>query len=132
LAIDALVQMTTACDEERMRLPNENALRSLTVRLYGILDGDPDPRVKGCVGTLISCVIPALHELPYKEFLGGAKAIQLKQLEDAAASASPNPDGYLERMVADRGQRLREWSLEVAQHCLFSPGMLATAANELS
>lgn len=132
LAIDALVQMTLACDEEHQRQPNENALRSLVVRLYGIWDGDPDERVKGCVGVLIACILDGLHQLPYKEFLGGATAITLQQIEDAGASASKNPDGYLERMVADRGQKLHEWSLEAARHCLFSPGVLATAAHELS
>jgi hypothetical protein len=132
LAIDALVQMTLACDEVHERQPNENALRSLVVRLYGIWDGDPDQHVQGCVGILIDSVLEGLNNLPYKEFLGGAKAITLKQIEDAAASAKWNPDGFLARMVADRGVKLHEWSLEAARHCLFSPGVLATAAIELS
>lgn len=41
LAIDALVRMTSTSPA------NENSLRSLAVRLYGVWDGDPDPRVKG-------------------------------------------------------------------------------------
>jgi hypothetical protein len=124
LIIDGLVRMTTTS------AANENALRSLVVRLYGIWAGDPSDRVKGCVGTLIAALIPAVEELTYTEFMHGSVAVNLAQLQKSAESASPNPDGYLERIVADRSQALREWS-SGGQGCSFDPGALGTAAHQL-
>jgi hypothetical protein len=125
LVFDALVRMTTHAP------PSENALRSLVVRLYAMWDGDPDPRVRGCVGRLVGCVLPAVAALPYTEFMGGTRLVTYAQLDQAARSASPNPDGYLERLVEDRGATLHDWALTCTA-CSFHPGALATAADELA
>lgn len=122
LVVDALVRMTSTSPA------TENGLRSLAVRLYGAWDGDPDPRVKGCVGTLILSIIPALRRLTYSDFMQGRELVSIHQIELAAGSASPNPDGFLEKLVRDRAETLREWSLR-CDACNFSPGMLATGAN---
>ena len=107
---------------------NENSLRSLAVRLYGIWSGDPDPRVKGCVGALVASLIPALRRLTYSDFMQGRELVTIAQLQSAAQTASPNPDGFLEKLVRDRSETLSDWSRR-CDSCSFSPGMLATAAE---
>ncbi len=124
LLIDGLVLMTIGVDA------TENALRSLIVRLYGIWNGDPNLRVKGCVGTLIAALIPALEGLDYSEFMQGTETVKLQQLRQAASSASLNPDGYLERMVKNRSERLADWS-HGCQECSHDPGALGTAHHQI-
>jgi len=60
LLTDGLIIMTYS------NAPTENALRSIAVRLYGIYDADSDPRVRGCVATLIKGADPhpGTAELP--------------------------------------------------------------------
>jgi hypothetical protein len=108
---------------------NENALRTLAVRLYGTWNGDPDnERVRGCVGTLISSIMPALRRLKYTDFMQAREIVTIDQLDHAAESASPNPDGFLERLLKDRGETLGAWSLRCTE-CDFRPGSLASAMN---
>jgi hypothetical protein len=104
LLVDALVRMTYTSE------PNENALRSLAVRLYGIADGDPSDRVAGCIGQLMRAILPAVMALGYKDFMHGPQTVTLQQLQSIADKAMPNPDGMLERILTDRSQSLREWS----------------------
>ncbi|MEO6121354.1 MAG: hypothetical protein ABIW46_05225 [Acidimicrobiales bacterium] len=120
LLVDALVRMTYTSKA------NENSLRSISVRLYGIWKDDPDPRVKGCVGTLIAALLPAVKGLGYSDFMSGSRAVTLEQLEAAAAGAMANPDGLLERLVADRSTILAKWSSHL-EGILTRPGSLATA-----
>jgi hypothetical protein len=122
LLLDGLMGMTLAGKK------NENALRSVAVRLYGVWNGDPDDRVRGCVGTLISGLIEKLKTLGYTDLLAGNTKVMLVELETAAASATENPDGFLDRIVADRKKQLAEWAdqcdaLDLAQ------GALGTAAH---
>lgn len=105
LLIDALVLMTLA------HRNTEDALRSVAVRLYGVWHGDEDPRVRGCVGRLITAVVPALKRLGYSDFIQGNQRILLAELEVAAASGTNNPDGFLDRLVDDRCAKLRSWAL---------------------
>jgi hypothetical protein len=65
LILDALVTMAVNGRS------NENALRSIAVRLYGIGEGDPSDRVKGCVGTLVQALLPALRRLRYDDMIQG-------------------------------------------------------------
>ncbi|MGH3947890.1 MAG: hypothetical protein ACRDSE_02025 [Pseudonocardiaceae bacterium] len=104
LLLDALILMTLA------REVNEAALRSIAVRLYGVWKGDGDKRVRGCVGRIISAVVPALEQLGYSDFMQGNKKVMLTDLEAAASSGTHNPDGFLDRIVEDRHRRLVEWS----------------------
>ena len=123
LLVDALVLMTLA------KPANEGALRSVAVRLYGIYNGDPDGDVKGCIGTLIEALIPALRDLGYKDFMQGNVRVMLSDLEKAAKSARPNDDDYLARMVKKRGEELGDWakSSRKGDDLELSPGALATA-----
>lgn len=118
LLMEGLIHSTLAS------VANENALRVLILRLYGVAAGDPDPRVKGCVGQLIGYVLPAIQELGYSEFLGSAGLVRLSDLQAAATMASPNPDGYLERQVETRGEHLEAWARRCTK-CSTAPGTLA-------
>jgi hypothetical protein len=120
LVLDALVLMSLA------RKVTENTLRSVAVRLYGVWSNDPDERVRGCVGMLISALVPELKRLGYTNFLHGNKEVMLDDLEEAAASATANPDGFLDQLVADRCKRLAEWSSDCTDIEL-GPGSLSTA-----
>jgi hypothetical protein len=104
LLVDALTEMTLSGPH------NENALRSVAVRLYGIWSGDKELRVKGCVGTLIKALLPDLDTLGYSEFLQGNRKVAIGDLRTAAASATSNPDGFLDRLVVERSRRLHEWA----------------------
>jgi hypothetical protein len=121
LIVDALVHMALANDHTK------NAVRELAVRLYGIWKGDPQERVQGAIGTLMSAIIPAVRSLGYTNFIQGPGhgLVKLKDMEQAVASASPHSDGYIETMVQDRSAKLKEWSQECTA-LSFSPGMLAT------
>ena len=50
------------------------------MRLYGEYDGDSDPNVRGCVGTLIKAIVPELEKLDYTEFMQGSRTVSLAQL----------------------------------------------------
>lgn len=123
LIVDALTQMALASPH------NENALRSVAVRLYGIWSGDGDPRVKGCVGTLIQALIPSLVRLGYTDFLQGSQTVMRHDLERAADSATANPDGFLDRLVIGRSHQLASWAAE-CDGVDRTPGTLATACYE--
>jgi hypothetical protein len=104
LLLDALLRMTLHGGEQ------EDALRAIAVRLYGVWRGDPDERIKGCVGTLIAALVPALASLGYTDFLQGNSKVLLSDLREAAASATQNPDRFLDRIVAARARELRAWA----------------------
>lgn len=122
LIVDALVHMALASSE------TGNSLRELAVRLYGISTGDPEERVKGCVGTLMTAIMPAVRKLDYKDFMKGPEIgfVTLDEMEKAACKASRHPDGYFEAIVEDRSEKLRKWS-EACAGLSFSAGMLAPA-----
>jgi len=120
--VDALMEMTLS------GLHNENALRSVAVRLYGIWSGDEDLRVKGCVGTLIKALLPDLATLGYAEFLQGNRKVAVGDLQTAAASATSNPDGFLDRLVAERSRRLQKWAA-ICKRLDSGVGALASAVH---
>jgi hypothetical protein len=126
LIVDALVHMALASE------PTQNSLRELAVRLYGISVGDPEERVKGCIGTLMTAILPALRKLGYTDFMKGPGhgLVTLAQMEGAAAKASPHPDGYFEMIVKDRSERLEDWSRECTA-VSYAPMALATASCAL-
>jgi hypothetical protein len=113
LLVEALIRMS--CTSR----PTENALRSLAVRLYGISSGDPCERVKGCIGTLLRALLPALASLGYEDFMGGSQTVTLSQLGAAASIKSETSDGMLERALAEDARHLGEWSSNAS--CLASP-----------
>jgi hypothetical protein len=119
LLLDGMVLMTVSSAS------NENALRSVAVRLYGAYDGDPEPHVKGCVGTLIKAIVPELEKLDYTEFMQGTRTVSLVQLQSAAAAATPNPDRYLAQVVQDRSAKLRDWAARCPQEVDTAAGALA-------
>jgi hypothetical protein len=124
--VDALVNMALASEH------TQNALRELAVRLYSISIGDPEARVKGCIGTLMKAIIPAVQNLGYKDFMKdtGYDFITLKQMQEVAAKASHHPDGYFEMIVKDRSEKLEHWSRGCTTLSV-SAGMLAPAGTAL-
>ncbi|HLQ33773.1 MAG TPA: hypothetical protein VK457_13895 [Chloroflexota bacterium] len=126
LITDALIHMALASN-------SKNALRELAIRLYGISDGDPSPRVKGCIGNLLCAILPAVKDLGYEDFMTGTGHgfINIERIEEAAGKASPNPDGYFEAMIEDRSRKLEKWSKECTELST-AAGMLATAACAVS
>lgn len=106
LLIDALTRMAIN------KVPvNENALRSVAVRLYGIYAGEPeDSNAKGCIATLIAALIPSLRRLGYEDFMQGNTEVMLSDLEAAAKHAERNPDDFLARMAAARATELCKWA----------------------
>lgn len=127
LVVDALVHMALASKE------TANALRELAVRLYGISDGDPEPRVQGCIGTLMQAILPAVRNLGYTDFMKGPGHgfVTLKQMGQAAAKATRHPDGYFETIVEDRSEKLKKWSQKCTAMSL-TAGMLAPAGCALT
>jgi hypothetical protein len=124
LLVEALIIMTLA------RPVNENSLRSVAVRLYGIFAGDSDERVKGCVATLIESLIPSLENQGYQDFMQGNQKVMLSDLRSAAGQATENPDGFLDRIVKDRSQKLGDWAAPCTRGKLeLGPGALATAIH---
>lgn len=105
LLIDALTRMTLA-----KKPASQSALRSITVRLYGIFEADPDRNLRGCVATLIRALLDALRDMEYKNFMQGTKVVMLRDLESAARWAKPNDDDYLARVVKERSKELEEWA----------------------
>jgi hypothetical protein len=106
LLIDALTRMAIN------KVPvNENALRSVAVRLYGIYSGEPEiSKVRGCVATLIAALIASLQRLGYDDFMQGNTEVMLSELIIAAKHAERNPDDFLARMAADRAAELSNWA----------------------
>jgi hypothetical protein len=106
LLIDALTRMAITKDPV-----NENALRSVAVRLYGVYKGEPEnSNARGCVATLISALTPSLENLGYDDFMQGNTEVMLSDLVEAAKDAKPNPDDFLARMAAGRAEELRKWA----------------------
>jgi hypothetical protein len=104
LLIDALILMTLN------RTVSEAALRSIAVRLYGIWKAEHDERVRGCVGRIISALVPALEHLGYVDFMQGNQRVLLSDLQAAASSGTHNPDGFLDSLVTKRYDRLLAWA----------------------
>ena len=106
LLIDALTRMAITKNPV-----NENALRSVAVRLYGIYNGEfQASRVRGCVATLIGALIPSLKRLGYDDFMQGNVEVMLSDLEEAAQHAQRNPDDFLARMASGRAAELYKWA----------------------
>lgn len=103
LLVDALVTMTVTTD------PSQNALRSVTLRLYGIWFAESD-RVKRCISRLICALIPALERLGYTDFIQDPHPVSLGDLRLAAQDGFGNPDGLLERITTDRRDKLASWA----------------------
>jgi hypothetical protein len=119
LLLEALLLMSTA------RRVDKNALRSVAVRLFGICANDPDPNVKGCVGTALNELIPALDGLGYTDFMQGREIVTLEQLRLAAKSRKPNADQFLAQVVEAHRARLAAWAADVHDLPLGAP--VATA-----
>lgn len=115
LLFEALLDMTLSTK------PNENALRSVAVRLYGVWAAEAavagrsqevsHARVMGCVGTLIKAILPQMEVLGYTDFIQGDSRVTLEDFAAAAATAADNPDEFLHRIVARRAEELIAWSL---------------------
>jgi hypothetical protein len=122
LIVDALIHTALASPT------TGNSLRELAVRLYAVSKGDPEPRVKGCIGALMTAIMPAVRKLGYKDFMKGPGhgLVTLGDMEEAALEASRHPDGFFEAITEDRSARLRKWS-EACLALSFSAGMLAPA-----
>jgi hypothetical protein len=126
LVIEALVRMT--CEGTA----NENALRSVAVRLYGAWLGEKDNRyAQGCLGILISALMDRLEALDYTDLMQGHGTVTLGDLRVAAQSGLENPDGFLARMSADRAAMLAEWAGRCDQVAT-ALGSLGTAAFVVS
>jgi hypothetical protein len=129
LVIEALVRMT--CNSR----PTENALRSITVRLMGAFKGETEnTRAQGCLGVLISAVEPAMCDVmkkgQYRDVMWGSGTTTIEEIQEAARSASPNPDGYLARLVKHYKTELEIWSDKAATELEISPGSLGTSVYE--
>jgi hypothetical protein len=124
LIVDALVHTALASSETR------NSLRELAVRLYGISEGDPEERVKNCIGILLCAIMPAVRNLKYDMFMRGPTIgfVTLGELENAATKNIPNPDGHFEAIAEKRSQQLAEWSKACTTTLSSSAGMLAPAS----
>lgn len=121
LIVDALVQM--ALDSKR----SLNSLQSLAVRLYGISKGDPDKHVKGCVGMLLTAIVPALDDLKVRSLMEGPSEIKLEHIKDAARWKAENPDRVFAKIVLSRSESLAEWATKCSE-IDFDPGALAATA----
>ena len=104
LLLDALVSMTLSGPAK------PDSLRSVAVRLYGAWNGEEDERVRGCIGMIISAVVPSLRRLGYSDFIQGSQRVMLADLEVAERGASLNPDGYLGCIVKTIHAQLSEWA----------------------
>ena len=107
LLLEALLLMSTA------RPVDKNSLRSVAVRLYGIWANDPDPDVRGCVGTVLCELIDALKSLRYTDFMQGSEVVTIAQLGEAANSRKPNPDQFLAQVVEAHRERVAAWAADV-------------------
>jgi hypothetical protein len=122
LIVEALVRSTLASDS------SETSLRSAAVRLYGIWRDDKDERVRGCIGKLISALIPRIEDLHYTDFMQGNQVVMLDQLKTAAASAHTNPDGYLDQLSTQFADKLADWASK-ASGLYTGPGCLAACEH---
>lgn len=124
LIVEALVRMTTHS------APDEGALRSVAVRLYGIWEtenGDEEgKRVRGCIGKLIRVVYDRLRDFRHQELVHGSRIVKISQLEEAAQSAAANPDGYLDDLSNQLSEQLAVWA-RTCEVPPSGPGALATA-----
>jgi hypothetical protein len=121
LVVEALVRMT--CNSK----PSENALRSIAVRLMGAYKGESgNVHAQECLGVLIKAIEPAMCDVmergDYKEVMWGSGRTTIKEIQDAAQSAKPNPDGYLARLVKHYETGLETWSEKAAIELEISPG----------
>jgi hypothetical protein len=103
LLFEALMRMTLAHEVRH------GALRSVAVRLYGVWHNDPDERIRGCIGTVISAVVPSLKRLGYTDFIQGNQRVVLADLE-AAASATVNRDTFMSDVVEKARSQLITWA----------------------
>jgi hypothetical protein len=120
LLIDALIFMALVSQ------PSEVSFRTLAVRLYGIWENDPEPRVRHSTGAFIEAILPALEKLGYSEFMRGLEqgAVTVAQMRQAAATTDRDSDEFFDKVVTDRSTRLRQWS--ASHSSIPSPGTLAS------
>jgi hypothetical protein len=120
LIVDALVRMAYRSK------PNLNALQSLAVRLYGIAAGDPDPHVKGCLGMLLSAIVPALDRAKVSSLMQGPSEVTINEIKAVAEDAHANPDKVFFRIVQNRRAKLADWA-DRCRDIATAPGALASA-----
>ena len=120
LSVDALVRMALTSTAD------QSALQSLAVRLYGISDGDDDEHVKGCLGVLISAILPHLKDAG--TLMQGPREVTFGHLETAAEHAEPNPNRHMARVVEGRAEDLKNWAAK-CQGVSYRPGALAATAG---
>jgi hypothetical protein len=120
LLVDALVRMalTSASDQ--------SALQSLAVRLFGISEGDADGNVKGCLGVLITAILPQLRSAG--TLMQGPSEVTFGDLERAANYAKPNPNRHMARVVKHRAEQLEKWAAK-CQGVNYLPGALAATTG---
>lgn len=122
LIVEALVQMA------RKTPPTLNALQSLTVRLYGISSRDPDEHVKGCIGILLSALLPALNHTDVRYLMQAGREITIGEIKAAAAQQKVNPDQVFSQIAEERRAQLAAWS-DSCQAPDTSPGAWAAVAS---
>jgi hypothetical protein len=122
LLVDALVQMALESK------PRNAALQSLAVRLYGISAGDDNRHVKGCIGRLLTPILPHLKDVG--TVMQGSSELTLEDLRDAATYAKENPDRLLNEIAKDRAAKLEKWAGE-CQHTDYERGALAAPCVSL-
>jgi hypothetical protein len=120
LIVEGLVRMACAS------APNQNALQSLAVRLYGISVGDADPHVKGCVGMLLTAIVPALQRLGTASLMQGPSEVTMQDIETAASQAHANPDRVFYRIAKHRSAELETWA-GLCHETDFRPGAMAAS-----
>ena len=82
------------------------------------------------MGKLICALTPTLASFDYTDFMQGNQKVMFSELEEAARSATENPDGFLDRIVEDRYKRLQKWAASCTRQSLdLRNGALADAAN---
>jgi hypothetical protein len=121
LLVEALVQMATA------RRVDQNALQSLTVRLYAISVGDPDVHVKGCLGLLLNALVPALRRTHVRSLMQSGTEVTIECIEKAASWQHQNPDLVFYRIAQELAEGLSNWTTQ-CDHIDFRPGAMAAAA----
>jgi hypothetical protein len=129
---DKLLIMDALVHTALVNTPNEGAIRTLAVRLNAISSGDPDPRIKGLAGGLIDAILPVVRTLGYLDFIqgGGRKFVTLYEMEEAAAQAMRHPDGFIDRIIENRIQALKQWSQSCPTLSLdLSPGSITTSPS---
>lgn len=120
LLVEALIQMA------QVKSPTQSSLQWLTVRLYGISVGDPDPYVKGCMGTLLSGLVPALHGTKVESLMFGAREIPISEIEAASRCPQLHKDRVFWELADQYRRELEEW-FQVCSTLEVAPGRLAAA-----